>query len=287
MSTKKCAISIFSLFRDSEPTVYQCLKQLEELEKNTKFDFFYYFYENDSVDDTANILSHWMSNRKGKFLSEKLEKPKFGSTLQAERMILMSEVRNKMQALCQEETDYSLVFDSDLIFDSNIINDFLLFNNLDHIDYPNFSMLTSNVRQDVPCKMGSGEKDSYYDSSCLFDMNKINCMTWSNNPFYEKSDREKFENKLPIQIYRGFGSMAFLKTSIFKKVNWKSKGESEHFSFCDQLREFGPIYFMPKIKPKVFIDQKTWAHENKVIEHQKWMLASKWNRFLWKTQIKN
>ena len=38
-------ITILSLFRDSEKTIKNCLKQLDELEKNTNADFEYFFYD--------------------------------------------------------------------------------------------------------------------------------------------------------------------------------------------------------------------------------------------------
>ena len=50
-------ITIISIFRDSEATIQNCLKQLDELEKNTDAPFEYFFYENDSKDKTKKILS--------------------------------------------------------------------------------------------------------------------------------------------------------------------------------------------------------------------------------------
>lgn len=272
-------ISIFSLFRDSEEVLPQCLKSLESIEKKTNAEFSYYFYENDSSDSTVYILEDWLKNRKGKLLSETLHAPKFGSTLDAQRMILMSQVRNNMLSLdtCKN-SDYSIIFDSDVHFSGDIVNEFLSYKDL------NFSMLTPNIRQNVPCKMSLSTNDSYYDSSILFDRNNINCMTWSDNPFYEKEDRENYLKNKPIIVNRAFGSFAFLKTEYLKHCSWNSKGESEHWSFCDQLNKFAPIYFLPSIRPQVYIKQKNWEHENRVVEHQKYMLQNKWNRFLWKTQ---
>lgn len=279
MSRKKCSISIFSLFRDSEEVLPKCLKSLELIENNTNAEFSYYFYENDSRDNTVCILDDWLKNREGKLLAENLNAPKFGSTLEAQRMILMSQVRNKMLSLdtCKN-SDYSIIFDSDVNFNGCIVNEFLSYKDL------NFSMLTPNIRQNVPCKMSLSANDSYYDSSILFDINNINCMTWSDNPFYEKRDRENYENNKPIIVNRAFGSFAFLKTKYLKHCSWSSKGESEHWSFCDQLNKFAPIYFLPSIRPQVYIKQKNWDHENRVVEHQKYMLQNKWNRFLWKTK---
>ena len=272
-------ISIFSLFRDSEEVLPQCLKSLESIEKKTNAEFSYYFYENDSSDSTVYILEDWLKNRKGKLLSETLHAPKFGSTLDAQRMILMSQVRNNMLSLdtCKN-SDYSIIFDSDVHFSGDIVNEFLSYKDL------NFSMLTPNIRQNVPCKMSLSTNDSYYDSSILFDRNNINCMTWSDNPFYEKEDRENYLKNKPIIVNRAFGSFAFLKTEYLKQCNWNSKGESEHWSFCDQLNKFAPIYFLPSIRPQVHIEQKNWKHENQVVQHQKYMLQNKWNRFLWKTK---
>ena len=275
-------ISIFSLFRDSGEFIHSCLGNLEKLEKQTNASFKYFFYENDSIDQTVEILSQWMENRNGKFLSETLNAPKFGSTLQKERMLLLSNVRNKMAALDQDkDSEFSVIFDSDVNFQPGIINDFLEFKDL------NFSMLTSNIRQNVPCKMGAGTKDSYYDSSILYDKNGMQCMTWSDNPFYDTPDRNLYEQSKPIQVNRAFGSFAFLKTKYFSQCPWSSKGESEHLSFCDKLSKLAPIYFIPSIRPTVSIEQKKWNQEDRIISHQKHLLENKWNRFLWKNKIQS
>lgn len=278
MSTKKIKISFYSLFRDSELTIYNCLNTLSLIESNEKFECEYFFYENDSIDNTSEIIKKWMSNKQGKFISEKLNTPKFGSTLDPNRMKLLSNYRNKMKAIGNNsESDFSIIFDSDVSFKKNIVEDYLKYKHL------KFSMLTPNIRQNVPCKMGSNKKTSYYDSSILFDSEWNQGMTWSNNPFYNKTDRLKFDKGEPIIVNRAFGSFVFLKTETLKQCHWNSRGESEHFSFCDQLRNYGNIYLIPTIKPTVNIDQKSWQHENKIIERQNFLLKNKWNRFLLKT----
>jgi hypothetical protein len=248
-----------------------------ELETDAKFEYF--FLENDSIDNTPSILKKWMKNKNGLLSCENFNSKKFGSTLDSERMLLMSNLRNKMSALdSKKDSDYSVIFDSDVIFEPNIINQFLLYLDL------NFSLLTSNIRQNVPCKMGSGSLDSYYDSSILFDSDGINCMTWSDNPFYNDKDRENFKNNLPVKVKSAFGSFAFLPTKYLSQTSWQSKGESEHLSWCYQLNKIAPIFLIPSIKPRVEIEQKTWDHEDRVIKQQKHLLENKWNRFLLKTK---
>jgi glycosyltransferase involved in cell wall biosynthesis len=271
-------ISIFSLFRDSESYIKRALKQFNDLEKNTDAEFSYYFYENDSADKTPSILKRWMSKKDGALKCDKINNQSFGSDLRPERMIHLSKCRNLMQALDDSrDSDFTAIVDSDVIFSKSIINQFLKYTDLD------FSMLTSNIRQDIPCKMGSGKPDSYYDSSILVDKHEVQGMTWSYNPFYEPRDRDLFNQNKPIEVTSAFGSFAFLRTETFHKCKWNSNGESEHFSFCRDLNRYGKIYLIPEIQPLVEVDQKNFPHETEVIKTQKWLSESKWNRFLWKS----
>ncbi len=270
-------ISVFSLFRDNGEQLKQCLSTLEEIEKETEAEFNYFFYENDSTDNTPAILKEWFKDKEGTLHSDAPGAPKYGSTLDPQRMIHMATIRNNMLSLdTARDSDYAIIFDSDVVFDKNIVNDFLSYTDLE------FSMLTPNVRQDVPCKMGSGCTTSYYDSSILFDRSGLNCMTWSDNPFYEEEDREAFTNMEPIEVNRAFGSFAFFKSEFLFQCQWQSRGESEHWSLCDQLRKKGKIYFLPSVKVYVSISQKHWDHEDKVVESQLKLLENPWNRFLYK-----
>ena len=272
-------ICIFSLFRDSEDYIYDCFDRFEKMESCTNASFEYYFYENDSKDNTASILQEWIKNKKGKVKCENINEKAYGSTMEGARVIKLAKLRNKMADLAKPvDTDFTVVLDSDVIFEPNIINQYLEYSELD------FSMLTPNIRQNVPCKMGSGDDSSYYDSWSLFDHDKNWCMTWSSNPFYRAQDRKDFNDNKPIDVYRSFGGFVFLKSEYFNQVKWFSNGELEHWYFCDELRKFAPIYFIPSIQPRVHIDQTQWSHEDRVINRQKYMLESKWNRFLLKAQ---
>jgi len=272
-------ISVFSLFRDSGDLINETLSRLDGMRDKTDADFEYFFYENDSRDETPLILKEWMSNKSGKVLTENLNIQKFNSTFEPQRMIHLSNIRNKMLSLAGKiNSDYSVIFDSDVIFDEDIINRYLEYKDL------KFSMLTPNIRQNIPCKMSGVSDSSYYDSSILFDLEGTNCMTWSDNPFFEESDRDKFNNLEPIRVARAFGGFTFLKSDALSNCKWMSKGESEHWSFCDQLIKFGDIYLIPDIK--VFVDIVLPAlpsgHMDSVISKQKKLLESPWNRFLWK-----
>lgn len=278
MSRKKLRISVFSLFRDSEHYLDRLFDLINQMELCTDASFEYFFYENDSKDSTVEKLKGWINSKDGKFFSENANEKSYGSTMEPSRVIKMARIRNKMANLGKPvSSDYTIVFDSDITFDPNIINDYLKFSNL------NFSMLTPNIRQNVPCKMGSGDSTSYYDSWSLMDHEKNQCMTWSSNPFYNSKDRKLFEEQKPIDVFRSFGGFVFIKSEYFNKSKWFSDGQLEHWHFCDELRSFAPIYFLPSIQPKVEVNQSSWDHESDVIDFQKKMLSNKWNRFLLKT----
>ena len=115
-------ITIISIFRDSEPYINNCLNKLDSLEKKTNANFEYFFYENDSKDNTKDILKKWMSNKKGKLISENINTPKFGSIVNKERFNLLAQFRNKLlRAGKPFDSDYSLILDSDVMFPDSII----------------------------------------------------------------------------------------------------------------------------------------------------------------------
>ena len=91
-------ISVFCIWRDSEKSIHKTLKQLESLESLETFSFSFYFYENDSSDNTVEILSNWMSSRNGKILSENLGAKKFGSVEDPERMIFLCDTCQRLQS---------------------------------------------------------------------------------------------------------------------------------------------------------------------------------------------
>ena len=160
-------ITIISIFRDSEPTIQNCLKQLDELEKNTKASFEYFFYENDSKDKTKEILIKWMDNKKGKLICENINTPRFGSVVKKERFSLLAQYRNRLlKAGKPFDSDYALILDSDVLFPNNIIEQYLKYMK------KNVVMITPNVLQNIKCQMFDKNKDSYFDCLALLDKKK-------------------------------------------------------------------------------------------------------------------
>lgn len=270
-------ISIMSLFRDSEKYISRFFDNLETIMFNTNAEFEFFFYENDSKDNTRNIIKNWMNNKEGIFIYEDINTPKFSSVSSIDRFKLMTYYRNKLLFECKPIlSDYTLILDSDVILDIDIINKYM-----DYMDN-DVAMLTSNTIQNINCKMTNNGKPSYYDSIILYDSAGNHCMTWASNPFYRKSDRDLWDNNLPVEVNRAFAGAAFIKSKILNLVCWDTRGDVEHIIFCDMIRNYGKILCIPTIINNVIIDNHTInsipdSHYQNVINFQKNKLTLLYN----------
>lgn len=244
-------VSVFCIWRDAEEHIHRTLKQLEDIESFNSYDFSYYFYENDSVDKTADILNNWLKSRKGRFLSEKLSAPKFSSTPEIERMKFLCECRNKCKVLAGENnSDYSLLIDGDIEFNNN--NFLLQIESLDNID--DAVMTTANVRQNIPDFTFNASSDSYYDTYAFRDSYGNNGLYWSDCPFIRKQNRLSWMLGQPQITMSSFGGFAIIKSFIFNKVKWHSDFHCDHVNMCYDISRYGSIYIIPRSKVYVEID---------------------------------
>ena len=277
-------ITVFSLWRDSESYINEALERVKALEANNKdVEFEYYFYENDSEDNTKAILEDFLKDRQGKLVSEKLNAMKFGSTIHSQRMKAMAKYRNKILYTARPmDSDYCIIWDSDVEFEPDILNKFLKYK--DEGD-----MLCPNIRQNIPCLMGSGDDTTYYDSLSLVDKYGIQCMTWASNPFYDKMDRAKYEQGLPIEVTSAFGGFVLIKTEVLnkKEIEWYSRGALEHWGLCARITDKlnGKIVFLPDIKVKVQISKEEVAKHQQSMQRlassqKERMKMSSWEREL-------
>ena len=110
-------VSVISIWRDAGEDIHRRLKLWEDLEKySSDVEFEYFFYENDSADDTPEILSSWLRDKKGQIKSETLGNPKFGSVMHGERYSQLAYYRNKALNLAKPLTsDYCFVWDNDVV----------------------------------------------------------------------------------------------------------------------------------------------------------------------------
>ena len=267
-------ISILSLFRDSENHLPETLASLEALENQFEnYRFEYFFYENDSTDNTVKILSEWLRSRKGHLTAEDLGKAKFSSTTHTERMTDLVYYRNTLlESAIPLSSDYCVLLDSDVAFDPSILSSYI-----EIFDDPEFSdvvMITPNVLQNIKCKMFDPTQDSYYDSWALRDRFDNRGMTWTCNPFFNLQDRIRWVNKQPVYVNSAFGGCPIIKSDVLNQVQWSTDGGCEHWNFCRDVRVHGDIVVAPDVEVSVEIDEAIInsigeSHMNSVVTQQR------------------
>ncbi|MGA0317740.1 MAG: glycosyltransferase [Flavobacteriaceae bacterium] len=243
-------ISVYSLWRDSEPHIHRTLRQLEDLE-SLDYEFEYYFYENDSKDNTVNILEDWMKGRRGDFLHENLNTQKFNSVKDVERMKLLCEYRNKCKKLLElTQAKYTLMLDSDIKFNKSNLEKHIqtLKENKEAV------MVTPNVRQNIPDLVYGKSEDSYYDVYPFFDRFGQRGNYFDDCPFKNGIDRMYWSFGQAVKCNSAFGGFALINTDVLKKCSWSTDGECDHVNFCKDVCTFGDILIDPQNTVKVEVD---------------------------------
>ena len=251
-------IAVIALWRDSSQYLTASLRQLEKQEETllSKYRFFYSFYENDSVDNTPQLLNKWINTHYGVFLSEKRNDPKWKSVPSIRRTKLMAEYRNlAFKGLNKINFDYLFVLDTDIILEDKLISKMINILDLN----PAIGMITPNTIQNVPDAYHNESNCSYYDSWALKDIEGNNGLSYSSNPFLLCEDRDLWSSGLRVNVNSAFGGAALIRGNLFHKSNirWSGENGCEHWNFCEQIRDLGYLVTVdPCLFSQVNVSQK-------------------------------
>ena len=108
-------IGVMAILRDEAQALPRFFQLLEALESDSRVQrLFFSFYENDSVDDTPELLAAWLRGHRGVLQSERLGVPRL-SGREISRTMLMAEARNRALAgFGDEPLDWLVVIDADI-----------------------------------------------------------------------------------------------------------------------------------------------------------------------------
>ena len=108
-------IGLLATLRDETHALPRFFRLLEALEADSRVSLlFCSFYENDSSDNTPELLSNWLRGRPGVLQSEQLRTPRLHGR-QISRTNRMAEARNHaLAAFGDESLDWLVVIDADL-----------------------------------------------------------------------------------------------------------------------------------------------------------------------------
>jgi len=244
-------ISVIGLWRNSEKHIEKTLSSLENLIVLGNISF--YFYENDSTDNTLSLLRHWIKDKNGCLFNENINAPFFGSVTNIERLILLSYYRNKARELSlNTDSEYTLLIDTDVLFNNSHVIELVK-----TIKDTNAAMVVANTRQkEIPDLMYGVSSDSFYDVSPFRDYYNNNGLYFTDCPFILEADRNLWKKNQPVKINSGFSGFSLIKTTILKKSNviWSTCGNIEHVNFCSEVRSHGEIYISTTCCPTTHVD---------------------------------
>ena len=222
-------INLYMCLRNNDKTLkftFDILETLEQCLHNTKFNYF--FYENDSIDNTRQLIKTFMLNRNGNFTFENCNNKQYSSISSLERTQYMAKIRNKMKSLsCGFHSDYSLLLDTDIEFTYKDIETML-------------STLKNNksIAMVIPFGYAKNKLYKYYDTYALLTMD-------------DKNHLQSFGLPSIIEVKSGFGGIAILLSDIFDECKWDFNQKilkSEHLSLCRDVRCLGKIALLTYVK---------------------------------------
>lgn len=215
------------------------LLQLEQQEQ-LGYAFNYSFYENDSRDNTVEILSNWQPKNGNKtFVSEVLGKKRYRS-LPAdkgqERIKLYAEVRNRtLEAYDNEE--WVLFVEPDILYRPDTLG-----------------YLLSSGPGDIRSPLSFSSPHSllaFYDPLSTRDLDGKK-FQWAWPPTNRQEDHQKVITGTPFEVSSTWNCFCLISGEVIKagvRFSGDTVGESEASSFCRDARAKGfKIYVFPSIR---------------------------------------
>ena len=273
-------LHVISLFRDSAHYLARTLRNLEALER--RHQLAYFFYENDSVDDTVARLRAWMQDREGVLITETLHAKKFARTRERERTAALAFYRSRiLPAAVRVPSDWTLLLDSDVDFPETLIEEFMSWAD------PRIAMLTPRTEFESTCRMCDPPcgRSAYYDTFALRDRSDRRGMIISCNPFWADEDRRAWERGDPVEVHCAFAGAALIRSDVLARCEWRSVGDCEHVVFAEQVRKMGRIVALPAVR--------TFTHAGdgfitpETLEMQKRLLANPLLLQFWTERTRN
>ena len=226
---QRSIINVFMCLRNNADTLQNTFNSLKALENHFEnFRFVYYIFENDSTDDTPSLISSFMQHRSGTFKSCNLNTRQWGSVKDTQRSSDMARYRNNMKNLCSswDDSEFSIILDSNVSFSISTISDFISTLQND-----------SSIAMVTPFGHIQSSPRTYYDTYALLT----------------NSDKRYIPLFIPaiLPVKSSFGGIVMLRSQAFRNSSWNtivSSLESEHVSFCADVRRYGSVVILKHTK---------------------------------------
>jgi hypothetical protein len=115
-------ISVLALYRSCNDYLKFALKQFTNWEARYNTEFEYFFIENDSKDDTREILKDFFKSHQGRLLAGKLDKDYVNLGENFDRTMTLAHLRNALvDAVTPLQSQYTIFIDSNIFFSNDIL----------------------------------------------------------------------------------------------------------------------------------------------------------------------
>ena len=244
--------------RDESQSLPRFFSLLEALESDSRVSLlFCSFYENDSRDNTPDLLATWLRGRPGVLQSEKLGTPRLHGR-EVSRTNRMAAARNQaLAAFGDEPLDWLVVIDADLHAKPSHI-----WQLIDVVQSGRrVAMACASALQNMPDIFGRSSW-SYYDSFALLDRQNWLGITGALIPLRDLQDRAVWMAGRPVSVKAAFGGIAVLRMASVRSqhLRWDGSLGCEHWSFCLEAGAAGQILACPQVTPLVLHHQsRRWS----------------------------
>ena len=267
-------IGLLSTLRDESQALPRFLSLLEALEADPRVErLFCSFYENDSSDNTPEILDSWLKNRSGVLQSERLGIPRLRGR-ETSRTMLMAEARNKALAgFADECLDWLVVIDADLYSKPSHLWELIGVLKRDR----GVAMACASSLQNLPDIFGRSSW-SYYDSFALIDHGGRQGITCARVPLWDLDDRAAWMAGKPVSVRSAFGGIAVLPMDVQRRLElqWQGDQVCEHWAFCLGARQAGQVLACPEVTPLVIHTENSIAWHPTYPDFRRQQLKAFW-----------
>ena len=271
-------IGLLATLRDESQALPRFFRLLEAHEADSRVDqLFCSFYENDSRDETPELLSAWLSDRPGVLQSERLGAPRLRGR-EISRTIRMAEARNKALAgFAEEILDWLVVIDADLH-----AKPYHLWRLIEVLQRDRgVAMACASALQNLPDIFGRSPW-SYYDSFALIDKAGRQGITGARVPLWDLDDRASWMAGRPVSVCSAFGGIAVLPMDLLRQLQlqWQGDQGCEHWSFCLAAGQVGRVLACPDVTPLVIHQDNSISWHPNYPNHRRQQLKAFWSNTL-------
>jgi hypothetical protein len=251
-------ISVVLLVKNNEPYLLylnNIMDKIKSVYDNYHLEFF--FYENNSIDNTKNEVKNFFKNRNGIYMCKDISNnSNYNKEISISRGEYMCYLRNNLKEFHGKlNSDFVLLLDSNVVFLENTLQKMIdvLNNNKDismvtpfGLDYNIFNSHYNLHYYDTFALIKNNIDYKTHGNSCLFNLCR-RCKDFRSEYNITINENELFSLYDDfVHVNSAFAGFALLRTEIYNEVFW-DKTICEHHSFCKKISEFGKIVIVPKI----------------------------------------